>query len=530
MILINSSPKDALKIFQPFLPIFVPVGIGCLLAAAERAGIKARFIDEQTEDDVVGSISKYVKEIEPPYIFGFSVLTAAFKQALLVSKELKRRYPDSVILFGGIHPTAMSEEVLSHGHIDIVLRGEGEKALLELYKCIKEKREFTHIDNISYRKDDRIVHNQRTLILDNLDEYPSFPYHLFDARKYDLGFVISSRGCPYRCIFCSNRVTTGRKYRFRSAEAIVEELDMLYHKYNRKYMLFLDDNLLVSRERIYSLIEEIKKKGFDKKMSFNFQARGDNVDDKLLHDLYGAGFRSVFFGLETASEEIMKTVKKGETVAQCAEAVRMAKRAGFHTSATFIYGLPGETHRDRMDCVRLSRELKLDMVRYNNATPYPGTELYEIAQREGRLNIHGVYENFLSVSTFIENPFRRIPFSYVPENNTENEIRRDLLFSYFSFYLDINRLKSILSRPDKGVGWFNAGEKIGDVIRKIPALASLGLMLLFKFGQLSYFSVINKETSISLRFFLRVFDGLRHRKASTSSNREITYETSKKPQ
>jgi len=257
-------------------------------------------------------------------------------------------------------------------------------------------------------------------------------------------------------------------------------------------------------------------------MSFNFQARGDNVDSKLLYDLYNAGFRSVFFGLETASEEIMKTVKKGETVAQCAEAVRMAKRAGFHTSATFIYGLPEETHRDRMDCIRLSRELKLDMVRYNNATPYPGTELYEIAQKEGRLNIQGVYENFLSVSTFIENPFKKIPFSYVPQNNTENQIRRDIIFSYFSFYLDINRLKSIISRPDKGVGWFNAGEKIADVIRKIPALAFLGLMLLFKFGQLFYFSVVKKETAISLRFFLKVFDGLQYKKNSRSIGKSGT--------
>ena len=182
-------------------------------------------------------------------------------------------------------------------------------------------------------------------------------------------------------------------------------------KYNKRYVLFLDDNLLVSRKRIYSLLEEIKKSGLDKKMTFNFQARGDNVDYTLLQDLYNSGFRSVFFGLETASERLMKVIKKGETVAQCIEAVKMAKEIGFHVSATFIYGLPGETHQDRLDSVLLSKNLKLDMVRYNNATPYPGTELYEIARKENRLNIQGIYENFNSVSTFIENPFKKIPFS-----------------------------------------------------------------------------------------------------------------------
>lgn len=508
MILINSSPKDALKIFQPFLPIFVPIGVGCLLAVAEKQGIKPRYIDEQLEDNVLDLIAEHVKEMEKPYIFGFSTFTIAFKNAISLSKELKRRYPDSVILFGSIHPTAMPEEVLSYEHVDIVFRGEGEKSLIELYKCIKEGKDFTHLENISYRKDGKIIHNNRSYSFDDLDSYPPFPYHLFDKKGYDLGFVIGSRGCPYGCIFCSNRVTTGKKYRFRSAESIVNELDILYHKYDRRAILFLDDNLLVNEKRIYTLMDEIKRKGLDKKMSFNFQARGDNVNYKLLKDLYGAGFRSVFFGIETASDRIMKIIKKGETVAECVEAVRMAKEIGFHVSATFIYALPGETHQDRMDCVRLSRELKLDMVRYNNSTPYPGTELYEIAKREGRLNIQGLYENFNSVSTFIENPFKRIPFSYVPPDNTEDEIRRDLLFSYFSFYLDASRLKNILARPDQGVGWFNAGEKMLDMIKKLPPLAILAFFLFIKFCQLFYYSVIKKKTAISFRYFLATFEGL----------------------
>lgn len=517
MILINSSPKDALKIFQPFLPIFVPVGIGCLLAATEREGIRAQFIDEQVEADVFGKVAEYVKSMKRPYIFAFSVLTAAFKNAVLVSKELKRLYPDSIILFGGIHPTALPDEVLSFGHIDFVLRGEGEKSLIELYRCVKDGKDCTHMDNLSYRKSGQIIHNKMSPILEDLDSYPSFPYHLFTSEAYDTGFVISSRGCPYQCIFCSNRVTTGRKYRFRSAEAIVAELDMLYHKFNKRYILFLDDNLLVSKKRIYSLLEQIKEKGLDKKMTFNFQARGDNVDYKLLQDLYNCGFRSIFFGLETASERLMKIVKKGETVAQCIDAVKMAKDIGFHVSATFIFALPQETHQDRMDSINLSRDLQLDMVRFNNATPYPGTELYEIAKREKRLNVKGLWENFNSVSTFIENPFNSIPFSYVPEGNTEEQIRGDILFSYFSSYLDFERLKKIFASPDKGVGWFNAGESFWGRLKKIPALFFLVMMMFLKFGQLFYYTVLKKETAISFRHFLKVFDGLWRKKKSDNS-------------
>ncbi|MDP2923137.1 MAG: radical SAM protein [Candidatus Omnitrophota bacterium] len=517
MILINSSPKDALKIFQPFLPIFVPVGIGCLLAAAKKEGISANYIDEQVEDNILGLADKYVKGMHPPYIFGFSVLTAAFKNALSVSKELKKRYPGSMIIFGGVHPTAMPEEVLSYGYIDVVVRGEGEKSLIDLYKCVREGKSFTHLDNLSFRQNGSIVHNKTTFSLGNLDSYPSFPYHLFACgKKYDLGFVLSSRGCPYECIFCSNRVTTGRRYRYRSAPVIVEELEMLYKQYNKRSILFVDDNFLVNKERIYLLIDEIKKKGLDKKMIFNFQARGDNVNYQILKDLFESGFRSIFFGMETSNEEVMKVIKKNETVAQCVAAAKLAKQIGFHVSATFIYGLPKETYQDRMNCVKLSKELELDMVRYNNATPYPGTELWDIAKKENRLNIKGIYDNFLSVSTFIENPFKKIPFSYVPAGNSEEEIRRDILYSYFSYYFDFMRLKQIFAKPELGVGWFNAGENLLEMLKKLPALIFLGLMIFTKLCQLFYYMVLKKKTRVSFRKFITVFDGLFHPKLSAT--------------
>lgn len=484
MLLINSSPKDALKIFQPFLPVYVPVGVGSLIAYLRREGIEALFADEQIEEDILEKISSYVKKMRKPYIFGFSVLTAAFKESISLSLELRKRYPDSIIVFGGIHPTAMPDEALSYRHIDAVIRGEGESPLALFYRCIKEGRDYSHIRGLSYRKGGAVFHNPVNLQVEELDNYPGFPYELFDPKKYDLGFVISSRGCPYRCIFCSNRITTGKRYRYHSSVRIVDDLELLYKKYGKRSVLFLDDNLLVSKDRIYGLIEEIKRRGLHKLMIFNFQARGDNVTRPLLRDLYEAGFRSVFFGIETASERIMMTIKKDETVAQCIEAVRMAKDAGFHVSATFIYGLPGETHEDRIDALRLSKALKLDMVRYNNATPYPGTELYDIAQKEKRLFVQGLYENFNSVSSFIENPFKETPFSYVPDGNTERGIRNDILYSYFIFYLDLKRLKSIFANPDKGVGWFNAGARIVDLLKKIPALSLLFCLLAIKFSKL----------------------------------------------
>ncbi len=508
MILINSSPKNALKIFQPFLPIFVPIGIGCLLAVAEKEGIKAKVVDQQIEDDVLGLIDRYVREMDKPYIFGFSVLTAAFKEAVVLSQELKRRYPDSIIVFGGVHPTAIPEEVLSYKQIDVVIRGEAENTLMDFYRHVKGRKDFSHLENISYRDNGKIVHNKPNYVLIDLDYLPPFPYHLFTSNRYDMGFVLSSRGCPHKCIFCSNRITTGLQYRYKSAAMVADDIGLVYHKYKYRDILFIDDNFLINKRRTYLLLDEIKKRGLHKKVSLKFQARGDNVTPRLLKDLYDAGSRSIFFGLETSSDRIMKIIKKGESVQQCIEAVRMAKNIGFHVSATFMYALPTETFQDRMNCVKLSKELGLDMVRYNNATPYPGTQLYEIAKKQNRLNIQELYENFNSVSTFIENPFKKIPFSYIPERNSEDEIRRDILFSYFSFYLDKERLKDIFTSPDKGVGWFDTGEKLKDILKKIPGLIVLAFALGTKFWQLFYYIVIKRKTAISFSHFLKIFSGL----------------------
>jgi radical SAM superfamily enzyme YgiQ (UPF0313 family) len=163
------------------------------------------------------------------------------------------------------------------------------------------------------------------------------------------------------------------------------------------------------------------------------------------------------------------------------EAVRMAKKIGYYVSATFIYGLPGDTHQNRVNCISLSKKLKMDMVRYNNATPYPGTELYKVAKKDNRLNVVGLYENFCTGNTFVENPFKRTLLPYVPKGNSEEEIRMDILYSHLSFYLDFARLRNIFSKSDRGVGWFKVGERTVEVIKKIPDLSLLFFLLVVKF-------------------------------------------------
>jgi radical SAM superfamily enzyme YgiQ (UPF0313 family) len=472
--------------------------------AAIQAGIPTQHIDEQV-DDVLPLVPELLKGMDPPYVFGFSVLTAGVKSALEVSRKLKELYPSSFVVFGGAHPTLATDEMLSYKQVDAVIRGDGEGPLVELAKCIRDGKDYRHIANLSYRKEDeQIVHNPAGYFLADIDTYSPFPYELFDRRKYDMGFLLSSRGCAFRCIFCSiNAMPGGRVYRFRTPESIVGELELLRSEYGVKTVMILDDNFLLRKQRVYELIDHMRKRGLDKQFTFTFQARGDSADEHLYRELFSVGFKNVLFGLETASEEVMRSIKKDETVAECAEAVRLAKKVGMTTGGTFIFGLPGETHKDRMACVRFAKQLPLDVVRFNNAIPYPGTELYDMAIREGRMNIQGLYENFSAVAGITENPFRGVPFAYVSSGNTEDEIRRDILIGHFSVYMNVGKIFRSLFTSGRESKWINVGDSCLGFLKKLPALAVLGFLLGMKFLQMLYLGLLKRRTALPVRHFFK---------------------------
>jgi radical SAM superfamily enzyme YgiQ (UPF0313 family) len=484
MIFINSSPGNTLKIFQPFLPVFVPIGIGYLMAVLKHQGVMSYLVDEQLERHPKERVRELLRLTGPPYIFGFSVLSASFGKALDLAAELKEEYPDSIIIFGGIHPTAMPDEVLSYKQVDLCVRGEAEKIIVDLYHALKNFQEYRHLPGISYRTPEGNVHNERPSVVEDLDSLPDFPYEEFTNPGYDQGFVISSRGCPYNCFFCSNKISSMRRFRYRSPAAVVRDIELLHKKYKRRYVYFVDDNLTANESRVFALAAAIRESSVFNKVIFNYQARGDNSSDEVLKALYEAGFRGVYMGIETASETLMQRINKGESVAQVADAIQRAKKAGFHVSGNFIFGLPGETHRDRVDAMKLTSRLQLDLVKYNNATPYPGTELYEWAKENQYLNIQGIYENLNSVATFIENPFRKIPLAFMPPGISEKQLRIDILYGYFRFYMHPRRLRGVFTRPDLNNAWFDFGHNFRDFLRKLPAILLLLGILSFKFSSM----------------------------------------------
>ncbi len=436
MLLISPSYNRLKKLggFSRYVPLSVPIGVGWLAGALMDAGKKVKILDEEVVGDCDAILEEYVKDLDKPYLFGISCLTASIRRGHEIAAVIKQKFPDSKVLFGGIHPTVLPEEALQDPNVDITIRGEAEETIPVLYDRLKNHQDVSDIPGVSFCRDGKFTHNPVAPLTD-VTKLSKFPYFLFEQHSsaYELGFITSSRGCPFDCSFCSQRSISGRRYRFFPAEIVTETLDDIVNKYHRTYVTFLDDAFLTNKKRVIDLCHEIQRRGLHKKALFDCQARGDSVDEEVLGIMKESGFRTINFGIETASERLMTLIDKGETVEQIKAGVRLAKKFDFKISGTFILGLPTETRKERAAAYQLAKELDLDYVRFNNATPYPGTRLYQTALDEGCLNPGKDWENLNACGTLVESPFREAPLAYVPLGANERALRCDIL-KYNLFY------------------------------------------------------------------------------------------------
>lgn len=460
MLLINPQRNRRLQLgaLAPYVPLPIPFGVGFLTGYLLHKGKNVVTIDEEVTPLTDNILEEYVRNATPPYTFGISCLTANVSRGCEIAKIIKEKYPESKVIFGGIHPTVLPEEVLKTQAVDFVVRNEGEATLLDLYEAIKEGRDYRGLPGISYMDDGKLIHNSARSLID-MKELPIFPYFLFEKHrlKYDFGFLSSSRGCPYECIFCSQRSITGRSFRFLPTDKTIETLDVMINKYKQKSIVFSDDNFITNRKRVVELCNAICENKLNEKASFMCQLRGDAVNEEMLGYLKRANFNGISFGIETASERLMVLLKKSETVQENINGIKMAKQHGFKVAGTFILGLPTETKEERRQAYELARELDLDYVRFNNAVPYPGTELYEIAKRECRLNAGQSWRNLNACGTLC-GVLKELP--YVPTTCSERELMSDVFWYNILYSLRPKRiLKLFYANTSDTGGWLTFKEK-----------------------------------------------------------------------
>jgi len=431
VLLINAIGKD-IKV--------EPLGLEYLLSSLELSGIEVILVDATIEGL---SEEKFVNKLRKIYpdVFGISITTMGLMSDLKGLYLAKKACPDAKIVAGGPHPSAVPIELMeSVKDIDFAVIGEGEITLVELIKSLENDKDknLKNVNGIGFRENGTIKLTQPREQIKNLDSIPIPSRESIDFKKVVAGLpfgrrnpfsiMMTSRGCPFRCIYCSKSVF-GNKYRYRSVENVIEEIEYLVSS-GIKEIRFYDDVFTLNQKRIMKLCEEMIKRNFD--LIWSCEGRVDTVTSDLLREMKRAGCYHISYGVESGSQKILDRAKKGITVSQTRDAFKITKEVGLEASAYFMFGLPGETKETLKETLSLIKDIKPDFISVSPVWIPPETELLEIAKEEKVIeNI-----NWCSFSGSKLSPITiGSPPQYIPKDLTQKELESFTKRFYVWYYL-----------------------------------------------------------------------------------------------
>ena len=346
------------------------LALGPLYIAAylEKHNFKVEFSDLASKSEDQWNIP------DDADIYALGATTPQIPIAIKISRKIKKLNPKALAVIGGIHATVLPEETLLTSDFDVCVIGEGEETMHE----IARKEPLSSIKGIAYKKDGKVIMNERRPLIEDLDSIPYPAYHLVNILEYApagykmTGSVISSRGCPFNCIFCAQKEITKKRVRYRSVENVIGELKFLKEKYGLDTFCFEDETFTVSRKRLIDLCKEIKKLD----IHFKCSGRVDRVDYELLKIMKDSGCFEIGFGIESGSQRVLDIIGKGTTVELNRKAILAAKKAGLRTMAFLMAGSPTEDDDSIEATIRFLEEVQPDACSVGMFTPYPGTDVY----------------------------------------------------------------------------------------------------------------------------------------------------------
>ena len=354
-----------------------PLGLCYVAAACEAAGARVVILDYIVSKYSPEKLQAALDDFQPDVV-GATSVTMNFPQAISILRDAKVHMPNAITMMGGPHVSFDVENTLGrHPELDLIVIGEAEQTLQELLPAVGSRSRWPEIAGIAYRDDDRILRTPDRPLITDLDALPLPARHLLPMSRYRaLGFpvsIITSRGCPNRCIFCLGRRMVGNRPRFRSAERVVDEIEGLLAG-GLDIINVADDLFTANRRRVHALCKEIKRRGLD--FIWSVFARVNTVDPELLKAMRAAGCYSISFGIESGNADMLKRVKKGITLEQARRAVEWSKGAGLRTHASFMVGLPGESTATLEETRRFAESLEIEYG-FHFLSPFPGTTVRE---------------------------------------------------------------------------------------------------------------------------------------------------------
>ncbi len=366
----------------------MPLGLLYLAARLEQEGHEVRLEDLQLCCSPVSHLRKTLQEFSPGLV-GITSFSINLHSAGKLLRAAKQVCPEAITVWGGPHVSFDDENVLRRNPwADVIVRGEGEETLTEIAGRAERQEGFDGVLGSTWRDlEGAILRNSPRPFQPNIDLWPRPAWHLLKLSQYlafeDGASILTSRGCPHRCVFCVGRKMIGAQGRFRDPVAVVDEIEALA-RLGFKRLRVEDDLFTFRKERAVAICREIDRR----KLSIRWRAyaRVDTVDPGLLKWMKQAGCERLLFGAESGSPEILKRIRKGITPEQTRRAVEMTKEAGIGVLASFVIGLPGETPETLRQTVEFADSLKVPYS-LNLLTPYVGTEIRECA-KEWEIQIH----------------------------------------------------------------------------------------------------------------------------------------------
>jgi anaerobic magnesium-protoporphyrin IX monomethyl ester cyclase len=349
-----------------------------------------------------------------PGAVGIAYFTPSKHTATRIAALVKEIDKEIKVIAGSFHPTFCPEEVLQSRDIDFVVRGEGEIPLLELLKELKKDRpELEKVPGISYRDGDgRIINNQVAGLINNLDELP-FPARDLvlncDYNSYRLHSIATTRGCPYTCSFCADRRLWGGKVRRRSVANVLTELHLLKNTYKISYVDIVDGTFTFDRKYLQSFCNALLDQQLD--VRWRCTARYDNLDREILTLMKRAGCSGLYFGLESGSERILKSIDKKITLADIVRVNQIVRDTGILADTSVLLGLPDEGREDIEATLSLMRSIEADEFDVNSFIPLPGTSIWDAMSEEEKKNIDWLKVGYKSYDNYFSKELSREEFA-----------------------------------------------------------------------------------------------------------------------
>lgn len=373
----------------------VPLGLTYIGSVLLKNEFTVEAIDTNLEIHGVSYLKKTLEQ-KHPTIVGISTATENYSNLVRIAKICKQADPTITVVAGGPHVTFTAEETLRSEEIDIVVRGEGEYAMLEIAENVCHGRKsLADILGISYRKGQKILHNPPRPPIKNLNELPFPARHLFPRDHYpNVACVSSSRGCPGKCIFCAAGALAGGRYRVRTAKNVIEEL-ILLEKDGYNFVFFVDDTFTVYKARLKKICELIKKYRLDLKWAC--ESRVDSASPALSKKMAKAGCIAIQYGVESGSQKVLSGIRKNISIKQILNALSWATEAGIGVACSMVIGLPMDTEETIHDSVAFAKKLQKKYnarVLFSIVTPYPGTPIYEHCEQFGLTLLSRDYDDY----------------------------------------------------------------------------------------------------------------------------------------